>query len=118
MLTAYAAAIDTCELDRGRRYHDFTQSQLSAHAKRILEAIVPADGYQWRSDFALEHQAEGERRGRCQGEATAVLDVLDARGIEATPQQREWITQCTEEDTLRTWLRRAATAKTADEVFG
>lgn len=118
MLTAYAAAIDACDLDSGQRYHDFTQSQLSTHAQQVLEAIVPAKGYKWQSAFALEHQAEGEARGRCQGEARMILQLLDRRGIDATPQQREWIEQCTDEATLMEWFNRAITAETADEVFG
>lgn len=125
-LTCYAAAMETLDRDRGCRYDDYVRSRLSVSAQGILEAILPAEGYVWQSDFALEHQAlgrtegrsEGRSEGRCEGEAKVVLRILARRGIEATSQQRDWITQCTDEDTLMTWADRAMTASTADEIFG
>lgn len=113
-LSCYAAAIETLDRDRGCRYDDYVRSRLSVSAQGILEVMLPADGYVWKSDFALEHRG----KGRCEGEATIILDILEVRDIAVTSQQRDWITQCTEEDTLRGWARRAATASTADEIFG
>jgi hypothetical protein len=62
-------------------------------------------------------EARGEARGKAQGEAQAVLTVLDARGVPVSEAIREQILACTDLAQLDTWLRRVATAATADEVI-
>ena len=62
-------------------------------------------------------EARGEARGKAQGEARAVLTVLDARGVPVSEAIREQILACTDLTQLDTWLRRVATAATADEVI-
>jgi hypothetical protein len=49
-------------------------------------------------------------------EGRAVLTVLDARGVPVSDDIREQILACADLDLLDTWLRRAATATSADEV--
>jgi predicted transglutaminase-like cysteine proteinase len=66
----------------------------------------------YRSELLRELAAEHEQRG----EGHAVLTVLDARGIAVPPAVRERILACTDLAQLDTWLRRATTASTADEV--
>jgi hypothetical protein len=71
--------------------------------------------------FPREYQSALVRRyvgqGRAEGEAAAVLTVLDARGIEVPADARARITSCTDLDQLDSWLRRAATANLIDELF-
>jgi hypothetical protein len=62
-------------------------------------------------------EARGKARGKAQGEAQAVLTVLDARGVPVSEALREQILACTDLTQLDTWLRRVATATTADEVI-
>jgi hypothetical protein len=45
-----------------------------------------------------------------------VLTVLDARGVHVPEGIREQILACTDLTRLGTWLRRAVTASTAEEV--
>lgn len=77
--------------------------------------------YQFQSEFALSHiargRAEGEARGRAEGEARAVLVSLAAHGVEVPDEARERITSCTDLDQLDTWIRRAATAGSIDDLF-
>jgi hypothetical protein len=46
-----------------------------------------------------------------------VLTVLDARGVEVPTAVREQILACTDLAQLDVWLRRAATATTAEDVI-
>jgi hypothetical protein len=89
--------------------------------------------YQYQSDFARRYvaegeavgraegeavgRAEGEAVGRAEGEATALLTVLSARGIEVPASARERITACTDTELLTTWIRRAATADSLDDIL-
>lgn len=56
-------------------------------------------------------------QGRAEGEASAVLAVLDARGIEISDAVRARVTACTDIDQLDGWVRRAATATSVDDLF-
>jgi hypothetical protein len=67
----------------------------------------------YRSDFARRHNGQGQ----IDALANDVLIVLDARGIEVPEDVRERITSCTELDRLETWIRRAATVSTAQDLF-
>jgi hypothetical protein len=52
-----------------------------------------------------------------EGEAAAVLAVLDARGIDVPAEALARITSCTDLEQLDAWVRRAATANTIHELF-
>ncbi|MFI6964872.1 hypothetical protein ACIBN5_24180, partial [Streptomyces sp. NPDC050255] len=65
-----------------------------------------------------EGRAQGRAQGQAQGQADSLLLVLDVRGIALTEEAREMITACTDTHLLHHWLERAATATTAEEVFG
>ena len=67
-------------------------------------------------EIAARNFAEGEAQGEAKGEAHAVLTVLEARGIPASAEIRERILACTDLAKLESWLRRAVTAASADEV--
>jgi hypothetical protein len=45
-----------------------------------------------------------------------VLTVLDARGVPVSPAVRGQILACTDLARLESWLRRAVTASTAEDV--
>ena len=74
-------------------------------------------GSQYRSELLREIDAQGEARGKALGEAQAVLTVLDARGVAVPEAVREQILASTDLTQLDTWLRRATTATTADDVI-
>jgi hypothetical protein len=58
-----------------------------------------------------------ETAARSEGRAESILQVLDARGITVSPSQREEILRCNDLDLLDRWVRRAALASSAEEVF-
>ncbi|MDN5859990.1 MAG: hypothetical protein L0H84_15350, partial [Pseudonocardia sp.] len=73
--------------------------------------------YEYQSEFARRYFAQGRTEGKAEGKAEGVLAVLDARGITVPAQVRARITECTDVDLLDTWVRRAATANQAEDLF-
>jgi hypothetical protein len=71
--------------------------------------------------FPREYQSNLVRKfvgqGRVEGKAAALLTVLDARGIDVPPFAHARITSCTDLYQLDSWLRRAATANSADDLL-
>jgi predicted transposase/invertase (TIGR01784 family) len=63
---------------------------------------------------SLEH---GLRQGRAEGEAKALLAVLQARGLAVTDQQRQQILECADEERLDGWIRKAVTLAQVSELF-
>ena len=62
------------------------------------------------------YQSEFARRYFSQGEAQAVLAVLEVRGIEVPDAVRDKITTCSDLDQLGVWVRRAAIANKIEDV--
>lgn len=117
VLTAFAEALEVTERDRGELYHDFVRAQLSAAAHHCLEEIMQADVYEWKSDFALNHIAEGEAKGRVEGEIELLLIVLESRGFTIDDDLRERINSCQDLEQIHTWARHAVTADSLDKIF-
>jgi hypothetical protein len=64
--------------------------------------------YQYQSDFAM-YEAHGK--------ASAVLILLDARGVVVSEEQRWRILDCTDRKVLDRWIEKAVTLTSADELF-
>lgn len=110
------------ETDRSlaRRYVDCTFAVLPEVARKALETMMKTESDFYSETFReLEAKAEakGKAKGRAEGEARGVLMLLDARGLEPTDAQRRRISDCTDLEQLDTWIRRAATVASADELF-
>jgi hypothetical protein len=103
--------------DNGRLYYDYLMTQLCESARKVLEGTMNIADYEWQSDFAKTHQAEGEARGEAMGEAKSVLLFLSARGIDVPDDIRERITSCTDTEQLDRWVKRAAVVNTAEDLF-
>ena len=120
-----AAAMKTLSGDTGPLYHDYLMSRFSDAARTLLEDIVKIADYEWQSDFAKTHiaeglaegRAEGRAEGEAKGEAKSVLLVLDARGLPVPDSVRERVTGCTDTDQLERWVRRAAVIDRAEQLF-
>jgi predicted transposase YdaD len=94
-----------------------------------MEELMASGNYEYQSEFAKTHQAkgraegrtegraEGRTEGRAEGEARSLLTVLDARGLVVSAEQKERITTCTDLELLGRWLRKAVTARSAEELF-
>jgi len=107
-------------------YYDVVLAGLPPEPRARWEAYMSsAVGSEYRSELLREADARGraageaigEARGEARGEGRAVLTVLDARRVPVPGAVREQILACTDLTQLDTWLRRAVTAATADEVI-
>jgi len=67
--------------------------------------------------FFSEGEEKGKAEGRLEGEARALLRVLEHRGLSVSAEQRERVLACSDLTTLEAWLDRAVTAASTEEVF-
>ncbi|KPI25797.1 hypothetical protein OV320_7272 [Actinobacteria bacterium OV320] len=67
----------------------------------------------YKSDLAEELRDEGSVNTY----GTAILTVLEQRGIDVPADARQRITECGDLEILHAWLVRAATATSAAEIF-
>ena len=118
---AVLAAVGRLDDERAALYIDVVIASLHAAARNILEELMANGNYQYQSDFAKRHVAqghvEGKAQGKAEGKAEAILTVLAARGIDLSASLRERVLGCTENATLDIWLARAVSAPTAEDVL-
>jgi len=104
-------------------YSDLILAALSDAARKAFEMIP--EGYKFQSPLIrdsiekglVQGRAEGREEGRTEGMARSVLAVLEARSIPVSPELRTRILACSDPGQLSQWLRRAATAVSADELI-
>ncbi|WUI01497.1 hypothetical protein OHR68_06655 [Spirillospora sp. NBC_00431] len=73
--------------------------------------------YEWQSDWAKSHIAQGYAVGYARGMAKALLNVLEARRVTVSDDVRARITECVEIEQLTRWIRRAAVMDSAEEFI-
>jgi hypothetical protein len=71
----------------------------------------------WYQKTLAEGEARGLAEGEARGELRALLTVLSTRGIELSPEQSARVRDCKDLALLETWLRRAISATSADQIF-
>jgi hypothetical protein len=103
-------------------YYDVVLAGLPQAPRARWEAYMStATDSEYHSELFREIDARGQARGQALGQALgegrAVLTVLDARGVPVPEAVREQILACTDLAQLDTWLRRAVTAATAEDVI-
>jgi hypothetical protein len=119
---ALAVALRAVGANKAILYYDIVLAGLPrASAARWEEFMSVTVGNEYRSELfrklVAEGKAKGKAEGKAEGESLAVLTVLEARGVPVPEAVREQILACTDLAQLDTWLRRAATAASADEVI-
>ncbi|MFB9530736.1 hypothetical protein [Nonomuraea roseola] len=104
-----------CKLDdhRARIFSDYVQAALPEAARKHLEELVVVGTYEYRTDFARMHQAEGRKVG----EARAVLKILSRREITVSQEARERILACRDPELADVWFDRAFEVTTVEELF-
>jgi hypothetical protein len=114
---AMAAATAAHELDRERwlLYFQMIRAALSEAARKAFQMLP--QGAQFFDESLRQSFDKGRAEGRAAEKAADVLDVLDARGLTLSSEQRERILSCADLNVLKTWLRRAVTVATVDELF-
>ena len=112
-------ALDASHHELGELMWDIYLGSIGNPIRKELSNYTPMSD--WGKRLYAKGQAQGlqqgEAKGRQEGEAKALLLLLRARGIRLTRAQRQRIGSCRTLQRLETWLRRAATAATAAEVF-
>ncbi len=94
-------------------YYRLIEAALPAASRRFLEELMRSARTPYKSAWANHHHAEGYDEGL----ARAVLELLDARGVPINDRDRQQVIDCRDESQLLTWLRKAATATSAEELF-
>jgi hypothetical protein len=74
--------------------------------------------YEYKTEFARKYVAQGREQGRVEGQAGAILRVLEARGLAVPDAVRDRILRCTDSALLERWIGRAAIAVSAADVIG
>jgi hypothetical protein len=114
-LAAVAGAKLVQDRDISVLYFDLIDAALSEAARKAFQMLP--QGYEFQSELVRKSVEKGRSEGRAEEKAADVLDVLDARGLTVTQPQRERILGCSDLELLKTWLRRAATVASSDELF-
>jgi hypothetical protein len=110
---ALAAVLRTLGPTKAVLYHDIVLAGLPRASRARWEAFMTTT---FDSPYLSERFRELHAQGQAVGEVHAVLTVLDARGVEVPEAVREQILACTDLTVLDTWLRRAVTADSAEDV--
>jgi Arc/MetJ-type ribon-helix-helix transcriptional regulator len=118
---AALAAARGLDVERATLYDDLVLFWLNEAARSKLEELMERGRYEYQSDIVRRHVAQGRAEGRDEGRAEAkaqdVLTVLEARGLDVSPELRRCILECTDLATLDRWLRRAVVIAEAGKLL-
>ncbi|MEV0660243.1 hypothetical protein ACIBI3_01775 [Actinomadura luteofluorescens] len=121
VLDGLSAALGSLTGDTGPLYYDYVLSRFSDAARKLMEDMVKLDNYEWQSEFAITHRAEGRAEGlaegEARGEAKALLLLLEARGLDVPADVRVRVQGCTDLEQIERWIQRAISADSAEDLF-
>lgn len=117
VLEALLAALEAIDLERADLYAEMVFQALQGEARHRLEELMTTTSERFQGPLAQRLMARGEARGRADGEARAVLAVLEARGMDVPDDARARILGCTDLDVLDAWVRRAVTVDKVDDLL-
>jgi len=109
VLDALLSALTAVEEQHAFLYLELVFAALPESARQHLEGLMSTDTGEELSLLAQWYVSRGE--------AKAVFTVLEARGIAVPDAARERVNGCRDLAQLDTWVRRAATAATIDDLF-
>ncbi len=107
---AAAAALGLAS-DKQALYLDLIENALGEAARKAFQMLP--QNYQFKGPSYLK----GRSDGKVEGKADAILEVLDARGLGVSEEQRRRILACDDMGQLSAWLRRVATVTDASALF-
>lgn len=114
---ALLAALDVMDHDHADLYTDLIFTALPAAARVWLEEFMTTAAYRHESEFARRIGSRFKAEGKAEGEAGALLAILEARRIEVPDDVRAELMACTDTAQLEAWIRRAATADKIQDVL-
>lgn len=112
---AASSAFGQLPADQQLLYFAFIELALGDAARKAFEMHPEAEKIVEK--FIGDRQQRSFEKGRASSSAAAVLDVLDARSLSVTSEQRERILGSSDFELLKTWLRRAITVASVDDLF-
>ena len=134
--TAALAAAMTLPAEQAMLCLDLILNAASASARRQLETLMvqhyePTNPFlrrllkeahekareEVRQEVRQEVSEEVRQEGRILATAEDVIGVLDARGLRVSRAETRRIRDCRDLETLRAWLRRAATVTRTEDLF-
>jgi len=99
---------------------DLLLTRANERALKSLEAMMQQHEYQ--SEFARKYlsmgREEGREEGRQEAKTEALLLILASRGIRLPAAQQERVAACRNAALLDSWVRKALSASSAEDVFG
>ncbi|GAA2210941.1 hypothetical protein GCM10009850_064000 [Nonomuraea monospora] len=117
VVEAFTSALRHADDEHATKYNEYAYSIAGPEVRRLLEEIMASTDWPVYSPFAREHFGRGVQEGNANEASRALLLVLEARGFLITDDLRAELTACTDLALLEAWIRRAATAKTSDNLF-
>ncbi|MEQ4718913.1 hypothetical protein [Nonomuraea sp. B19D2] len=123
VVEAFTAALADVNDEHSPDYYEYAYSMSVPEIRRLMEEIMKSASTRWPvySPFAREHFGRGKVEGMVEGKAEeaarSVLLVLAARGLEVPDDARARINACADLAQLETWVTRAATAQTIQDLF-
>lgn len=79
--------------------------------------MLHPDVYLPKTEWERQQWNKGKAEGKTEGKAESVLDILEARGIAVSDEQRQQISSCKDLGQLKRWVIRASTVASADELL-
>jgi hypothetical protein len=117
VLKALLDALNDSNITHGDLYAAAVLQSLPAAARKYMEDEMNKKDRVFHLDFLQESYERGEAVGEAKSKADDVLDVLGIRGVAIPEDVRERIVNCADVALLATWLKRAVTARTVDDLF-
>jgi hypothetical protein len=131
ILGALAVALARHKSEDALTYAEFTEAGLQGSRAydiwRTLVQTMQPDEYVGMAAAMIREDAErkglekgleeGLEKGVPQGEARALLLVLDRRGVDLSAEERERISSCGDQAQLESWIERALVVTTSGELF-
>ena len=108
------ARLARLDADRATGYTMFILNAVSESVRQALEALMPVNTFGLHNEVVDRFLAQGEAKGR----ADSLLRVLSRRGLRIPDEMRQRVLACTDNGQLETWIDRAVTAATVQDVFG
>jgi hypothetical protein len=130
ILDALAEALDTIDTSTATVLAELAEAGLAdTDGLLIWRALMATSTYPYvshlrsqgreegRQEGLQEGRQEGRAEGRQEGRAEAIVQVLMTRHVQISDADRERILACREDDTLTSWLERAALITDVGELF-
>ena len=117
---ASAALAGILQLPEEQRliYSLLVDSALSEAARKVFEMLPQTKDYMdLLSDTQRRLFADGEAKGKAEGEARSILRILDRRAISVAESQRQRILTCLDFEMLGRWLDLALVVAATDDLF-